>query len=118
MQMQPGDAILHTRFLFHRTDPFVRDSPALSGPGRMIAVDMREDREQVSIVRGSDDDGDDDDGGMGGGGGGGGGKRRRRRRRRIRRRREHQPQDHWQHDVAAAMREWRRWTSWSDCMQD
>jgi hypothetical protein len=32
-QMQPGDAILHTRFLFHRTDPFRKGSAALEGPG-------------------------------------------------------------------------------------
>ena len=32
-QMQPGDAILHTRYLFHRTDPFRPGSAASRGPG-------------------------------------------------------------------------------------
>ena len=31
--MQPGDAIVHTRWLFHRTDPFVPGSPGVEGPG-------------------------------------------------------------------------------------
>lgn len=32
-QMEAGDAILHTRFCFHRTDPFRPDSAAIRGPG-------------------------------------------------------------------------------------
>ena len=31
--MEAGDAILHTRFCFHRTDPFRPDSAAIRGPG-------------------------------------------------------------------------------------